>query len=427
MIEFNFKENTLGGTELPASSGRCEATRAGSGTVLGDVGCCIDTGISENGIRALNSTRRLNDVTGDDKCFVVVADVLDDLVSVVTGGGDGWIGVPTGVVDGESFDGGKPLAESTPKEKKKKRCVKWSDKEKEWLYECYLLVYRPGHRTGYMQSTFDLYKARMGEDGYPTRSMMSLVNQVKRIITGDGLTVMKMDEIRQKVKTEQLEWHGESWVDAANLDEARRGGEPAIEEEDKEIDFSVDERGVIKTRAERRQAKGTLDGPKLTTTPSVEVQKAVPSRPGPQGDEPDGKDQEFVFDGQKLDIKPSVVIEGARVDTWKEEDGSIRDLSTEEKEVLELLRKVRDNGKWEEVPNLRAADKRKVAKEVGLVDGVMHNLLWQGMRVTDVNRLLYAGGAVVALRMGLKLGAKKRGQGAQKPQWQRRIEDSIVR
>ena len=105
MIEFNFKENTLGGTELPTSSGRCDVTRAGSGTVLGDVGCCIDTRIPENGIQALNSTRRLNDVTGDDEGSVVV-DVLDDLVNVVAGGGDGWIGVSTGVVNGESFDGG---------------------------------------------------------------------------------------------------------------------------------------------------------------------------------------------------------------------------------------------------------------------------------------------------------------------------------
>ena len=103
MTEFDIKENTLGGTELPASSGRCEATRAGSGTVLGDVGCCIDTRIPENGIRALNSTRRLNDVTGDDKCLVVLTDVLDDLVNVVAGGGDGWIGVPTGFFDVKSF------------------------------------------------------------------------------------------------------------------------------------------------------------------------------------------------------------------------------------------------------------------------------------------------------------------------------------
>ena len=55
-------------------------------------------------------------------------------------------------------------------------------------------------------------------------------------------------------------------------------------------------------------------------------------------------------------------------------------------------------------------ENRKVAKEVRLADGVIDNLLWQGMWVTQVNRLLYAGGAHVASRMGLKLGAKKRGR-----------------
>ena len=38
----------------------------------------------------------------------------------------------------------------------------------------------------------------------------------------------------------------------------------------------------------------------------------------------------------------------------------------------------------------------------------MHNLLRQGMDVTEVKRLLYAGGAVVAWRLGLKLGAGKK-------------------
>ena len=93
--------------------------------------------------------------------------------------------------------------------------------------------------------------------------------------------------------------------------------------------------------------------------------------------------------------------------------------------MLTLLRKMRDNRQWKEVPNLRAADRRKVAKEVRLVDGVMHNLLWQGMGVARVNRLLYAGGAVVALRLGLKLGNKKKGK-AMKPQWQRRIERNLL-
>ena len=428
MTEFDIKENTLGGTELPASSGRCEATRAGSGTVLRDVGCCIDTRIPENGIRALNSTRRLNDVTGESHrcCFVVVEDVMDDLLNVVTRDDDGGIGVLTDVVDEENFDGGKPLAESTPKAKKRK-CVSWSSKEKEWCYECYLFTYKPGHRTGHPEAMFDLFKVRMGTDGYRVRSMQSMWHQGKRIVDGYGLLRLRMDEIRQKVKAEQLGMQGESWVDAATLDDTERGSELASEKEDKEIDFSVDERGVIKTRAGRRQLKGMLKGPKLITTPSADVQKAVPEPQDGQNNQDKRKKQHFVFDGQKLDIEPSVVIEGDRVDTWKDEDGTIRDLSAEEKEVLDLLRKVCDNGKWEEVPNLRAADKRKVAKEVRLVDGVMHNLLWQGMRITEVNRLLYAGGAVVALRIGLKLGAKKRGQAAQKPRWQRRIEASIVK
>ena len=166
-----------------------------------------------------------------------------------------------------------------------------------------------------MGSMFDLYKVRMGNDGYRTRTMMSMWNQRKRILDGDGLTVMKMDEIRQKVKAEQLEWHGETSVDMATLDETERSDRRASQEEDKEIDFSVDERGVIKTRAGRRELKGTLEGPKLNTTPSVEVQKAVPG-PQDEGDEPDEKkEQEFVFDGKKLDIEPSVVIEGVRVDT----------------------------------------------------------------------------------------------------------------
>ena len=432
MDRFSYRLQIQGGTEQTASSGKCNVVQAGSDTALPVVGSCIDT---------VNYSRRLRDETGDDKGFVVVADVLDDLVNVVARGGDGGTRFSTDAGDGnQGFEGGKPLAESTPKEKKR-RCLKWSGKEREWLYECYLSAYKPGHRTGYIQSTFDLYEVRMGDNGYLDRTKTSIINQLKQILQGKGLTQMKMDEIRMKVKTEQLEWHGETYVDAATWDDSRCSGRevkgdagqvktPKQEQEDKEVDFSVDEGGVIKTRAGRRQVRELLDEPILDTTPPVRVQTTGTSRSRPQEEREEGdaeNEQAFVLDGQKLDIKPRVVIEEARVDTWKEADGTIRDLSTEEKEVLEMLRKVRDNGKWEEVPNLRAADKRKVTKEVRLVDGVMHNMLWQGMRVGEVNRLLYAGSAVVALRMGLKLGARKRGQAAQKPQWQRRIEASIVR
>ena len=93
--------------------------------------------------------------------------------------------------------------------------------------------------------------------------------------------------------------------------------------------------------------------------------------------------------------------------------------------MLVMLRKVRDDGKCKEVPNLRAVERKRLMVEVDLVEGVMHNLLVQGMNVTQVNRLLYAGGAVVAMRLGLKLGAGKKRQ-AKDPWWKRRIEKSIV-
>ena len=71
-----------------------------------------------------------------------------------------------------------------------------------------------------------------------------------------------------------------------------------------------------------------------------------------------------MFDGQKLDIKPSVMIKEARVDIWRETDGAIRNVK--EEDILVLLREVRDNGEWAEAPNLRVEDKRKAAKEVRL-------------------------------------------------------------
>ena len=122
-------------------------------------------------------------------------------------------------------------------------------------------------------------------------------------------------------------------------------------------------------------------------------------------------------------MSPQVVLM-SETDTWRESDGTIRLLNQEEKDVVHLLRKVRDNGEWKEVPNLRAYDRRKVMREVNLVDGVMHNLISENMNVTDVNRLLYAGGAVVALRLGMNLGAGKRAE-MKKPWWQRRLESSI--
>ena len=72
-----------------------------------------------------------------------------------------------------------------------------------------------------------------------------------------------------------------------------------------------------------------------------------------------GVEVDFVIEGVLLDTDPRVKLMN-EVDTWKESDGNIRLLIEEEKDVLLLLRKVRGNGEWKEVPNLRAHDRRKV-------------------------------------------------------------------
>ena len=208
---------------------------------------------------------------------------------------------------------------------------------------------------------------------------------------------MRREEIRKKVIDELQEWFGDS-------------------DEEVEVDGGVDEHGG--DVGEVVDGAGVVPG-------VVDFVVAVDDEVDMEDDnvvEQICKDK-YVIDGVELDLEPKVVIE-AVVDTWLEGDGNKRLLEDDEKEVLELLRKVRDDEEWKEVPNMRAVERKKLMKEVELLEGVMHNLLWQGMGVTEVNRLLYAGGVVVAMRLGLKVGTVKKGK-MMKPRWQRRIEKSI--
>ena len=75
---------------------------------------------------------------------------------------------------------------------------------------------------------------------------------------------------------------------------------------------------------------------------------------------------------------------------------------------------------------MKAVPRKKLMKEVAMIDGLMHNVVREGMKVTAVNRLLYAAGMVVAERFGLKIGKGKKGE-QKKPFWQRRIERNIVK
>ena len=95
--------------------------------------------------------------------------------------------------------------------------------------------------------------------------------------------------------------------------DAGYGGRQAQDEEDRKIDFSMVEGELIKTRVGRGQVRDILHRPTLEVVTPVEVQAALPSRSQPRCEEDERKEHEVVFDGQKLDIKPSVVITGVRI------------------------------------------------------------------------------------------------------------------
>ena len=76
-----------------------------------------------------------------------------------------------------------------------------------------------------------------------------------------------------------------------------------------------------------------------------------------------------MVDGVEVKLIPAeVVIEV--VDTWKETDGSVRALTEDERAALEILRRVRDDGEWKDVPNMRTVPRKKLMKEVELITKV---------------------------------------------------------
>ena len=373
-----------------------------------------------------------------------------DKVTLDMGGGDGGLG-GNGGLGGDGGSGGNggwggddgimdspvatPGASSTPKATKTKKAnaktrlkrktrgrekgqktVKWTKEERLWLWECHSWIRRgktlgvaAGRKPEGVQgwkAVHELFCTK--EFGTTERSEGALRSQME-VILGGGLTEMEREEVGQRALSEQLAWFGESF------DQSFGGFESAVEGLDAscDVDFVREEIGDKQDEA-LTAGNDDMAGQDMTKT-------------GKGG---------YCLDGQALDINPRVVLGDdmarldptvvlVRQDTWRGTDKTERELRGEELVVLEMLRKVRDNGKWDEVPNLRAVERKRLMVEVDLVEGVMHNLLVQGMNVTQVNRLLYAGGAVVAMRLGLKLGAGKRRQ-AKDPWWKRRIEKSIV-
>ena len=98
----------------------------------------------------------------------------------------------------------------------------------------------------------------------------------------------------------------------------------------------------------------------------------------------------------------------ARIDMVWENGREVRMVAEVERGVLRRMREVLASEKTVDLPNLKAQDRRKVMAEVKMVDGLLNNLVTDGIEATEVNRLLYVGAFVVAERLDLLGKGKKK-------------------
>ena len=262
----------------------------------------------------------------------------------------------------------------------------WTQNERRVLFECYIESGGRGRR-GYSRRVKELWDQKSEDQNLSPRTFPSLYSQLKTI-DGGALTKMEREEIEQSVRRRER---------AQEL--AENGGEVEADGGEVEADGGEAEAGGGEVEAEGVEmgAGGGVMG---------------------VGDE----DVDFVRDGPEVVVE--VQDEVNRTETWMNKDGTERNLEGVEREVLEQLKEVAGSDCWDQVPSLKTIDRRKVKVEMALVDGVMHNLVSDGMSLTRVNRLYYTGGAVVALRLGLKLGGRRKKE-PKKPWWQRRVEGNI--
>ena len=304
-------------------------------------------------------------------------------------GGKGGKGEVSGA-EGGGEDGGKGGGKGG-KGRKGKGCnggkrgkggVPWSQEEREVLWEGFV-------RSGGVRGKGYMGKVKGFWDGERTRGRKigdrgepSLISQLGTIEYGGGLTLMVRERIGERVR--QMEEYLEEYF-----------GVDSPDEEDVYGDF-------------RGFADSEEDG---------------------FGEAEQGRDEDVDFaievdQGGAGGIREDGGQVEARVDMVWEKGQAVREVSEVEKGVLRRMREVLASEKTEDLPNLKAQDRRKVMAEVKMVDGLLKNLVTDGMEATGVNRLLYVGAFVVAERLDL-LGKGKKKKEKGKPWWQRRLERSI--
>jgi len=245
---------------------------------------------------------------------------------------------------------------------------KWTKGERVVLWECYV---RSGGRgcLGYIKRVMEMWDGR----DVGIRSQASILSQIKCIEEGGLLSEYEKCEIESRVTREC-----ESGLvsDSEEIEVCN----PAGREEDN-IDFYVN-----------RDEEFELDS----------------------------------YDSERFGGCRNVIVEIERLDCIVESGSpKILSVSDEEKKTLSRIREIFTGTEKAEIPSLKSRERRKVMKEVSLVNNMLHNVDVGEVNVSTLNRLIYAGSYVVCERLGL-MKPKKNHLQSKKPWWQRRLEKSIV-
>ena len=104
----------------------------------------------------------------------------------------------------------------------------------------------------------------------------------------------------------------------------------------------------------------------------------------------------------------------------------VRALTKEEKLILTKFKLLVLKEEKLVVPSLKMVDKKQLKEKVLQIKGLMHNIIKDGMSITEVNRVLLVGGFLVAEGLGkVSKGEGNKNKTKGKPYWMRRVEKNI--
>ena len=231
-----------------------------------------------------------------------------------------------------------------------------------------------------MQKLKEMWDGR----GMKARGEPSLSSQLKTIEVG-GLTKMVREEIEKRVRKEVEE-----------EEEMKRVRERFLESSDEEDFYGFEDDGMGEMVQGNEEVDFVVEGNGLGAK-SEEDGRGVDL--GEEGREmvDDGKRGGMIGDDRQVEVRVE------RVDVWQS-GREVRVMTEVERGVLQRMREVFGSKDVVDLPNLKAQDRRKVMAEVKMVDGLLHNLVRDGMNVTGepacLCRSVCGGGATGSVGQG---------------------------